>query len=446
MKLALILALKHLRYSPQRTLTLAAAVMAACLISVVFTSLSNGIRASLLRSSTALIGGHINVTGVYKPRKEKSFAFIREVDRVREVLAAVPGVEQVVERHRFAVRVAYRDKSIVVPGAMGVSIDQEGDLAAALYLGTVANGPDGARVQAGSLDRLKEPNSICMFERPMEMLGVKLGDTVALSTLTMRNVQNVLDAEIVCILGNVGTQSVWHVLINKETMSNVLAVPPQSTGMLSVRLHDIAQTNEVRAAVIEALKAAKFSTISQPQVLERARAAVYNSQSWSGEKLAISTWEEELWANRWVLDVMQVLHIGVLIAICTVIGIGVANASLLAARERAPQVGLLRALGMPRYKISLELIIEMCLLTMIAASAGIVLGIGATHALEALRITVDSGIYVNGAMTNKLTFQVDWRVVTTLLTLTAAVTVAGSILGALRAMQVQPTVALRHVN
>ena len=62
---------------------------------------------------------------------------------------------------------------------------------------------------SGSVDGLREPNTLLLFEKQATKLDVKVGDNVIVSVLTPRGVNNTLDLRVVGIAQDLGFMSSW---------------------------------------------------------------------------------------------------------------------------------------------------------------------------------------------------------------------------------------------
>jgi ABC-type lipoprotein release transport system permease subunit len=98
--------------------------------------------------------------------------------------------------------------------------------------------------------------------------------------------------------------------------------------------------------------------------------------SWTGQKLDISTWQDEVSFLKWSFVALQTLSsllIGVLLGVTVA---GIMNSLWIATRERTKEIGTLRAIGMQRAAVARMFLFEATLLGLLAASLGAAFGFG----------------------------------------------------------------------
>src|SRR5262249_60616285 len=101
---------------------------------------------------------------------------------------------------------------------------------------------------------------------------------------------------------------------------------------------------------------------------------VVNRESWTGQKLDVTTWEDEISFIQWTVTAITWLSytlIGILLVIITV---GLMNTLWIAIRERTREIGTLRAIGMQRTRVLWMFVTEAFVLGLSATVSGAVLG------------------------------------------------------------------------
>jgi putative ABC transport system permease protein len=73
-----------------------------------------------------------------------------------------------------------------------------------------------------------------------------------------------------------------------------------------------------------------------------------NREDWTGQKLDVTTWEDEVSFMTWTLKVIDVLKLVLLTILIAIVVTGIMNTMWIAIRERTREIGTLRAIGMQR--------------------------------------------------------------------------------------------------
>ena len=71
-------------------------------------------------------------------------------------------------------------------------------------------------------------------------------------------------------------------------------------------------------------------------------------EDWTGQKLDVTTWEDELSFMMWTLQALQGLTVVLIMILIAIVVIGIMNTMWIAIRERTREIGTLRAIGMQR--------------------------------------------------------------------------------------------------
>jgi ABC-type lipoprotein release transport system permease subunit len=169
------------------------------------------------------------------------------------------------------------------------------------------------------------------------------------------------------------------------------------------------------------------------------------SEDWTGQKLDVTTWKDEMGDFQKFMSGVNVLTAILITVLMVVVIIGIINTLAIAIRERTREIGTLRAIGMQRRKVLWLFVLEMALLALIGTGAGALVGALAGAGLTA------AGIHVPDAMQmflvqEKLAFVVEpGRVVGYVLELSLLVVLA-SLLPARRAARLKPVTAMHHIG
>ena len=427
------IAFRNLLEHGRRSLLLAAAIAAVTSLFVLLTSLALGIRQTLVETATTITSGDLNVGGFYKPTVGQVAPVVSDAAKLREDVAAVlPELEFAVERgHGFAKVVG--ERASLLRGINGVDIEREVDLKRVL------------QIESGNIDDLAQPNTLLIFEGQAKKLKLRVGDVVTLSAQTSRGVTNTLDCRVVAIAREIGLLSSWNVFVPNETVRALFQLAPDVTGVVMVHLA-AAQRGDLEASA-ERLRtglASKGYVLMPPdarpfwQKLERLA-----HEDWTGQRLDVTTWEDELSFLMWTLQTLHGLSaalIGVLVAILIA---GVMNTLWIAIRERTREIGTLRAIGMQRRQIARLFLLEATMLGAFGATAGSVLGglcaLGLN--LAQLQVPVTVQLFL---MRDTLRFAIEPGVLASGVGLLTAVTGFAALFPSVRASRLQPVDAMAH--
>ena len=93
-------------------------------------------------------------------------------------------------------------------------------------------------------------------------------------------------------------------------------------------------------------------------------------RKWTGQKLDITNWEDEISFMTWTLKALQGLSAVLIVILIAIIIIGIMNTMWIAIRERTREIGTLRAIGMQRGEVLWMFLLESLMLGLLATVAG----------------------------------------------------------------------------
>ncbi|MFN7132956.1 MAG: ABC transporter permease, partial [Myxococcales bacterium] len=356
------IAARNLVQHRKRTVLLGGALAGVTALLVLLLGLSTGIHQSMVRSATTLSAGHLNVGGFYKISAGQAAPVVTDYRKVVEdVRRVVPDVDYVVTRGRGWAKAVSETGSMQV-GIGGIDVEQEPGLREVLQL------------DAGSLDALKERNTILLFAEQAKKLEVKVGDALTISASTMRGINNTVDVRVVAIAKDMGLLSGWSTFMPNESLRELYQFNKDATGALHVMLKDTSNL-PLRAAQLRTdLEAAGYRLMPPDPRAFFMKFDVVSREDWTGQKLDVTTWEDEVSFLTWTLksvDYLSVMLIGILMVIVV---IGIMNTMWIAIRERTREIGTLRAIGMHRGRVLRMFLCEAGLLGLLGTSVGALAG------------------------------------------------------------------------
>ncbi|MEM6730834.1 MAG: FtsX-like permease family protein [Myxococcota bacterium] len=375
------IALRNLVRSRRRSLLLGAG-LALVTASLVFTmSLANGLHDTIVRSATILLSGHVNVGGFYKYKRNDAHAVVTDFERIESIIAEeVEGVRYVVDRQRgFATLTSEVDSLQAV--LAGIDVEQEPELARAL----VAS--DAGR---GDVEGLTNPNTIVLFEEQAAQLEVEVGDRITLSAQLLDGTVNTADVEVVAIAKDVGTLSGWNAFVHQSTVRTFYRLGENTTGAIFVYLDDPLRSDEVASTLRDVLAREGYALMRPRAQPYWEKFSIAASGSWTGQRLDVTTWRDEVSTVQWTLDAVNTVSRVLVAILVLIIVVGITNTMWISVRERTREIGTLRAIGMTRHRVLAMLVIESGVLGVLSASFGALFAAALAVTLDAAQIRVPS--------------------------------------------------------
>ncbi len=417
----------------RRTLFLGTAIAAVTTLLVLLNGLSAGVRDSLVHTATTLSTGHVNVGGFFKVTSGQSGAVVTGVKQLRPVVQkAVPEMAFMVERGRGWAKIV-SDTGSTQSGINGVDVRQEPEFKKVLSL------------LSGNLDELAQPDTILLFSGIAEKLDVKVGDAITISAQTTRGVNNTIDCRVVAIAKDVGLLSKWNSFVPSETLRRLYQLRDDSTGALHIHLQEkhIDQSAQIAARLHTQLEAAGYKVMEPASQAFWMKFESVNREAWTGQKLDVSTWKDELSFMLWTLSLLDGLTVVMIIILIAIVVTGIMNTMWIAIRERTREIGALRAIGMQRGGVLRMFLAEALMLGLAATLIGSLLGAAIALGINSAAIDVPISVQLF-LMSDQLRILVQPSALVSAMALITLITVLASFYPALRAARLRPVEAMSH--
>ena len=429
----ILIAVRNLLLNKRRSLLLGGATVAVAMLLVLLAALGAGIQDTMLKSGTAIMTGHVNVGGFYKITSGQAIPALTYANKLLEdVKELYPDARQVVDRRRGFGKVVSNSDTILA-SLTGIDIMEEEVLRSVL------------RVAEGNLDDLANPRTIMLFEPQAERLNVVVGDEVTLSAPVMRGQNNSLDVTVAVIAKDMGLITFMSSFVSKDTIRDLYEMDDNTTGVIFIYLDDEDDAEDVQAHLRAGLMDKDYRLMDRQEGPFFHKFNLVQGEDWTGQKLDITTWEDELSGLQWTLktfDTVTTILIGVLLVIIVV---GVMNAMWINVRDRTREIGTLRAIGMGRARVLIMFVLETIILSTVAAALGVALGAGITHLLNAAQIPVSRGFQIF-LMSDTLRMAVSVDSALVALIAIPFQTTIGAFFPAMRAAKLKPVTAMHHVG
>ena len=434
MKRLILIAVRNIQSNTRRTVLLGGAIGAVTALLVLLTSVSNGIQTTMLEAATTLSTGHVNVAGFFKITSGQAAPAVTNYAPLKKLVEGnVPEADIVVDRMRGWGKVVSPQSSIQV-GIGGVDITTEKGF------------HDVLEITKGSLDDLKRPDGALIFESQAKRLKVKLKDGLTLSAPSVRGANMAEDVTVVAIAKDIGFLSGFSIFVNKEKVRKLYGMGDTTTGAIQIYLKDHADSKKVAARLRKLLTDHPEHTVmdllSQPFWM---KFPVVTREAWVGQRIDITTWEDELKFLTWTVQAFDSLTVALVSVLLIIIVVGVMNSLWMAIRERTKEIGTLRAIGMGRGRVLSMFVIEAFILSLGATVVGALAGWGLCEVLNAVEIPISKGFQIF-LMRDTLFLVVEGRSIALAIGVITSVVTLFSLYPAYRAARMPPITAIHHVG
>ncbi|MFM7202263.1 MAG: ABC transporter permease [Myxococcota bacterium] len=428
-----VIALRNLAQHRRRSLLLGGAMALVTGLLVLLLGLSSGLQQTMLRAATTTSTGHVNVAGFYKVSAGQSAPVVTDFQKVKEVIRkSVPELEFVVERGRGWGKII-SDIGFMQIGLSGIQVEDEKGIQRVLKL------------KDGNLEGLKEPNTALVFEEQAKRLELKVGDTVTASTTTARGVANTTDFRVVAIAESMGLISNFSIFVNASSLRTLYQLNDTTTGALMLYLKDISQASAVRERLRKSLEEAGYTLMDTDPRAFWFKFEGVNREDWTGQRLDLTTWDEEISFLMWTLSTLDGLTASLISILLIIIVVGIMNTMWIAIRERTREIGTLRAIGMQRSRVMIMFLMEALLLGIFGTSAGALAGIGVATGLNLMQLQVPDALRIF-LMSDTLWLSLQAPSILRSMALIVLVGTLAALYPAWRAARLKPVTAMHHIG
>ena len=434
MKQLLLIAFRNLLTHGRRSLLLGGAIAAVTMLLVFLGCLSSGVKATMLESATTIATGHLNIGGFYKVTAGQSAPLVTDYKKIEDIVQkTLPDLDYTTSRGRGWARLVSDENSAQV-GIAGVEMEHEPNL------------PKVIKMKEGKLEDLAKPGSILIFESQAKKFKVKTGDSMVFSVLTDRGVNNTVDVKVCGVAEDMGLMTSWNVFVPQETLDRLYQINDSATGAVLIYLKNMKNIPRDMDLLRKALTGAGYLVMDREA--DKAfwmKFEEVNREEWTGQKLDITTWEDEISYVTWALKAIDGLSFLLTTVLLVIIAVGIMNTLFIAIRERTREIGTLRAIGMRRRGVMIMFVVEAFLLGAMGTAAGAVIGALVSLGFNAMHIPVPEGAQFF-TMSTHLRFALDpARILSGALVITICCTLV-SLIPSYRAAKMKPITAMSHIS
>ncbi len=428
-----LIAFRSLMQHRVRSALLGVAIAVVTMLLVAVTGVFEGMQNNLLLSATTLMSGHVNVAGFFKATASQSAPVVTDYKAVMAtVRGEVPELDYIVQRGRGWAKLVSDSRSIQV-AIGGIDIANEKGFRQVVQL------------QSGSLDGLARDDGLLLFEEQAKKLEVKVGDRLTFAAPTFKGTNNTIDVTVVAIATNIGMLSTWNTYMSDKGLRRLYQLNDSTTGALQLYLKDIRDVKVVQERLRKAFAAKGFDVMEADARPFFSKFDSVNRESWTGQKLDITTWEDETSFVKWFVTILTFTGTIVIFVLVVIIAVGIMNVMWITIRERTREIGTLRAVGMQQTSVLSMFVTEGFLLGLFGTVVGVVAGVVLSSSVNAAHIALPKGA--------QLVLMSDHLVITPTLfwliggvvLITGTITLI-SIFPSLRAARMKPISAMSHVG
>ena len=165
---------------------------------------------------------------------------------------------------------------------------------------------------SGNLNDLAQPGTMLLFDNQSEKLGVKVGDAITISAPTTRGTNNTIDVRVVAIAHSLGMLSTWNSFIPIDSLRALYQLNQDSTGVIQIMLNrkDVDHIPAIAARLRLVFEQAGYRMMEPDPRAFWMKFQSVSREDWTGQKLDVTSWEDEISFMTWTLQALQGLSVG----------------------------------------------------------------------------------------------------------------------------------------
>jgi putative ABC transport system permease protein len=427
------IALMNLVEHAKRTAFLGGAIAVVTAMFVFLGALSNGLQSTLIESATTLVSGHLNVGGFYKITAGQAAPLVSEYPKVMKIVEqSLPELDYAVVRGRGWGKLV-SDRGSMQAGLGGVDIASEPNFRSAL------------KITSGNIEDLTQPNAILLFEGQAKRLDLRVGDALTISAQTTRGVANTVDCQVVAIARDIGLLSTWNVFVSNAALRTLYQLNESTAGVIQLHLKQryVGDLASIAARLRKTLEDKGYAMMEPDPRAFFFKFQTVSREGWTGQKLDVTTWQDELSFMMWTMNALQGLSALLLLILLAIVVTGIMNTLWIAIRERTREIGTLRAIGMQRGGVLRMFLFETTLLGLFGALAGVALGAAVSLLINAAQIHVPISVQLF-LMRDTVHLALEPAALLSSVILITIITAAAAFYPSLRAARLKPVDAMAH--
>lgn len=446
--ISLNIALQNLMASSRRTVFLGLALFLVTLLMVLLLSLTQGITDNVIRATTTVSSGHVNVGGFYKATPSDSQTVITKTAELTAVVKeALPDAVRVIDRSRGWGKLI-SDRGTTQTGINGIALDQEGALFEMLTLAPEKDyleAPKDPEKVHGDFQAL-EKNGIILFASQAKRLKVEVGDAITLRTETLRGQTNTVDLTVVAIARDLGPLTSFAAFCDKDTVRELYQWKDDVSGAVQIYFDSADKAEDGMNRLRKAMADKGWPLLDHTSEPFFVKLQQIPQEDWTGQKYDVTTWSDEASFITYIITAISSVSFLLLSLLTVIIAVGIMNTMYIAVRERTREIGTLRAIGMSRGGVLRLVLIEALALGFIATTAGALAGLVVAGAIDSASISID--VDAIRAILLADTFHLSARMKDVVVAVVSFTLLTGvsALLPALRASRIAPVTAMQSAD
>jgi len=447
-----LIAIRNLFKNKSRTLILGGVVAGIALVLTFLLALIQGVQATMINNGTALMSGHVNIAGFYKITPSSASPTVTHFKELADIAQKeIPELELIVDRVKAYGRVISESDSLQVP-MWGVNYEQEKKILNRLEMAPIKEYWDTSEIKSngetieGHIDQLATRGTLVLFVSQAKKLKVHVGDMVTVSMPTYRNMSNTKDLRVVAVLRDLGLMSQFSLFIHADDAREIYQIKKETTGQIMLFLKDISLVPQVEEKLRKVLAQKGYAMMekeAQPFFIKIDRVT---GESWSGQRIDITTWEDETSFLKWVVQLLTSMSYALVIVLLIIVVIGLMNTLWMSIRERTSEIGTLRAIGLQRIQVFILFLLESFFLIFGGTLLGVFLGTCIVKLLNLFKIPLTVETLRVFLMSNTLSFEIGWLQIIQVFIIMLTFLLFGSLFPIWQATRLRPVSAIQNIN
>ena len=445
MRILLFIALRNLVQARRRSALLSLAIGLVCAMLVLLQAMAQGIEDSMIEAAGLVSAGHVTVGGFWKPTPTQAAPFLIGRQELAELLEqSTPGLEAMVDRHRGWVKII-SDTDSLYSSLSGLDIPNEARFLETVRLADESSYLPGGRDEAvGDPRGLARPRSLMLFEAQARRLGVTAGDPVTLVAEDPGGRANTLDATVVAVGEDMGFMTSFTVFVHRQDVLDLYDISDDTTGAFWLYLEHIDDAPDVMRHLRGVLAAEGYELMEHQAAPYFMKFDVVGGEDWSGQKLDLTTWDDEVSFVTWILTGFRTITWFLVLVLVAIVAVGIMNTMWTSVRDRTAEIGTMRAIGMRRGRVLVMILLEALLLGFFATSLGAGLGALLAWGINAAQLPVGVEAVQAILLADTLRLSVEPSVIGRAVLLLTAFTGLAALIPARRAARRKPNTPNQH--
>lgn len=446
------IAFRNIVKNRTRSLILGISISVTTIILTLLMAMTSGIEDTMLRSSTTLLTGHVNIAGFHKISSSSASPVITNFKKLNQIAHEnVKNTDVIIDRIKGWGKIISDTSSVQSP-MWGIDINSEKGIKNVLELASKEEYIDGyvkgkeTSDTEGNIEDLVNTGTIILFATHAKKLKVRVGDTVTASMPTYRNTSNTKDLRVIAVLKDIGFLSQFSIFMNKKDLRDIYQLNDDTTGQIMIYLKNINEVPRVENDLRKIISENGFRLMEKEAKPFWSKFERVAAETWTGLKIDITTWEDEISFMKWVIKTFAALSVALVLVLLFIIVLGITNAIWMSIKERTNEIGTLRSIGMQRRNIILMFILEGAILSIISTVVGLILGVLFCYILNWVQIPVSSMAFRAMILSDHMIFLVKLPNIISSFFIITVFTTSGAIIPAYKASKMKPITAINYIN